>query len=519
MSQRFARVAVLASFLLLLCGLGLAPEAYALCGECTSNADCDDANPCTTDRCRSTGCTGSTRQCVHTPTAGICDDGLSCNGFETCDAQAGCQVGAPITCDDGIDCTTDFCDEAVDGCAATAVDSACDDSLYCNGSETCDVLAGCQTGTAVACDDGVECTTDACDEAVDGCAATPVNSACNDDVYCNGSETCDVLAGCQTGAAIACDDSVGCTTDSCDEAIDGCAATPIDSACDDSVYCNGSETCDALAGCQTGTAIACDDGVGCTTDVCDESVDACAATAVDSACDDSVYCNGSETCDVLAGCQTGTAIACDDGVGCTTDVCDEAIDACAVTVVDAACDDGVFCNGAETCDSAAGCRAGIAMECAPLDDACRENVCDEAVDACGVFPANDGVVCDDVQACTDDDRCDSGECEGGPLCNEPCERCELGVCNQHCGLPVSTTDKPTTSDALFILQAAVGLRLCELCLCDVDDSWSITAMDAQIVIRNAVHLDAPLLCPTDVPTTSTTSTLPAETSTTTSTTL
>ena len=42
--------------------------------ECTTNAECDDGNSCTTDVC-------SAGICAHTPNTGqACSDGLYCNG-------------------------------------------------------------------------------------------------------------------------------------------------------------------------------------------------------------------------------------------------------------------------------------------------------------------------------------------------------------------------------------------------------------------------------------------------------
>ena len=46
------------------------------------------------------------------------------------------------------------------GCSS---DADCDDGLFCNGAETCDTGTGeCLPGTPVDCDDGVGCTVDAC---------------------------------------------------------------------------------------------------------------------------------------------------------------------------------------------------------------------------------------------------------------------------------------------------------------------------------------------------------------------
>jgi hypothetical protein len=53
----------------------------------------------------------------------------------------------------------------------------------------------------------------------------------------------------------------------------------------------------------------------------------------------------------------------------------------------------------------------------------------------------------------------------------------------------------TASDALYILSAAVGTVSCELCLCDVDDSGAVTAVDALETLQSAIGLDVELICP------------------------
>jgi hypothetical protein len=66
-----------------------------------------------------------------------------------------------------------------------------------------------------------------------------------------------------------------------------------------------------------------------------------------------------------------------------------------------------------------------------------------------------------------------------------------------CGQPVSAGNASTASDALFILQAAVGSQSCEPCVCDVDGapSATITASDALRVLRRAVGQPLVLVCP------------------------
>jgi len=116
---------------------------------------------------------------------------------------------------------------------------------------------------------------------------------------------------------------------------------------------------------------------------------------VDADCDDGVFCNGAETCDGSGTCQSGAA-PCAAG-----DTCDETANVCVAPppppecTVDADCDDGVFCNGAETCDGSGTCQSGAAP-CAAGD------TCDETANVC-VAPSD----------CTVDETCDDDHEEDG----------------------------------------------------------------------------------------------------------
>ena len=79
------------------------------------------------------------------------------------------------------------------------------------------------------------------------------------------------------------------------------------------------------------------------------------ASALICGCDDAAFCNGQETC-AGSTCVAGSSINCDDGVSCTTDVCNEGTDSCDQTPDDLACDDGNFCNGTEICDLVLDCQ-------------------------------------------------------------------------------------------------------------------------------------------------------------------
>jgi hypothetical protein len=161
-----------------------------------------------------------------------------------------------------------------------------------------------------------------------------------------------------------CIDNNPCTDDTC--VAGSCVFTPNDAnPCDDGLFCTVTDSCsggvctgtgdpcpgqicdeatDTCVDCLTGGD--CDDGVGCTDDVC--VAGSCVYTPNNANCDDGLFCNGPETCDAVLDCQASTPVNCDDGVGCTDDSCNETTDTCDNVPNNANCDDGQFCNGAET---------------------------------------------------------------------------------------------------------------------------------------------------------------------------
>jgi len=91
-----------------------------------------------------------------------CDDGLFCNGVETCDALLGCQGGSAPSCDDGVSCTDDSCNVGSDSCDNLVNDGSCGNGVFCDGVETCDPLSGCQPA-------GDPCPGLICNESADTC--------------------------------------------------------------------------------------------------------------------------------------------------------------------------------------------------------------------------------------------------------------------------------------------------------------------------------------------------------------
>ena len=186
----------------------------------------------------------------------------------------GADDGAPVACtsyldcNDYVDCTSDVCDPGTGLCRNEPIDGVCDDGNACTSGEWCDPSSGCIVGTALSCDDGIDCTRDACDPFTGECSSPPNHGACP--------------------APQLCDPDVG-----------GCTDPPprtTHADCDDGNLCNGIETCDPAVGCQAGRLVECNDGVACTVDICDPLTGACMATPDDDSCDNHNLCDGAETC-------------------------------------------------------------------------------------------------------------------------------------------------------------------------------------------------------------------------------
>ncbi|MEE8526307.1 MAG: GEVED domain-containing protein, partial [Thermoanaerobaculia bacterium] len=196
-----------------------------------------------------------------------CDNGLFCDGAESCDVGTGaCQAGTTVDCDDGVSCTVDACNEGTDACDNTSDDGLCDNGLFCDGTETCDAALGCQMGTAVDCDDGVSCTNDACDESTDSCTNVLIDDdgdgVCNDFDVCpgfddnldaDGDGVPDGCDACQGDDSTGDDDQDGvCNDADCDDEdpdsqyLDNCGVCGgDDSTC--SIFSNGFESGDTSA--------------------------------------------------------------------------------------------------------------------------------------------------------------------------------------------------------------------------------------------------------------------------------
>ncbi|MGH9797184.1 MAG: hypothetical protein ACRD5D_03395, partial [Candidatus Polarisedimenticolia bacterium] len=320
-----------------------------------------------------------------------CDDGIFCNGKETCDLTRGvCARGETPDCDDGNPCTTDACDTTANACVNRPVEdgTACADQDFCNGEEACR-MGECVSPGPVACeDDGNPCTLERCDPQQNACVSFPApdGTSCSDGLFCNGEEVCRDGT-CFAGPPVVCeDDGNPCTDIKCDEEQDACVATPLPdgTSCSDGQFCNGEEVC-VEGRCAPGTPVICEDDANpCTLERCDPEQNACVSLPVPdgTSCSDGQFCNGEEVC-MQGQCAPGTPVVCeDDGNRCTSEVCDPQQNACVREVLPdgTACADNRFCNGEEVCMMGQ-CAPGPPVDCND-DRPCTADSCSELLNRC-----------------------------------------------------------------------------------------------------------------------------------------
>jgi hypothetical protein len=305
------------------CSDGNACDGAEICqnGSCQNGLPpvCNDSNPCTNDSCNpTTGCvfTNNTAtcgddgnfctadvcgggRCTHPPKAegATCSDGLYCTIADSCRSGV-CTGGVPNCTAFATACKTAACDETRRACttAPKPMGTSCADTNACNGEETCRA-GSCMPGRAPNCDDGNPCTTDRCDPAV-GCTHTSVTdgTACGDDKFCNGAETCQAGA-CVPPPILPCADTSACTTDDCDEAHNRCSHESIPDCCVEDADCADADACTVAERCEAGQCVS----------------DPLACPAPEGPCEQGA-------CDPESGCTTlekPDGSACEDGDPCT----------------------------------------------------------------------------------------------------------------------------------------------------------------------------------------------------------
>jgi len=440
-----------------------------------------------------------------------CDDGIFCNGTETCDPVTGCQSSGVIDCNDENPCTTDTCNEAADTCDHVANNAACDDGVFCNGTDTCSG-GTCSVHLGDPCTSGGECA-NVCDEDNDTCFK-PSGVACGDfsDTDCDNPDTCDGAGTCLAnhepdGAAGSglCSDNNDCTKDNCLAGVCDHPNEATGTRCGNSenTECDNPDTCDGAGFClenlEPDETPCTDDGNDCTNDWCIAGVCSNPDKPFGEACDDGDFCNGADSCSagscsINAGnpctadgqfCVEDRCVECrnpfdcDDGIDCTIDQCTD--DVCVFTPFDP-CDDEVPCT-IDTCD--------LVLDCQHVPVVCTgDDVCDPLTGICGPRPCIDPGECEDNDACTDE-TCFDGFCvfplvicDNGLFC-DGLETCDIDLGCQNgtppCDDGVDCTIDGCDEDTLSCTTNTPSDALCDndqfcdgLETCDVLDGCSTT---------------------------------------------
>jgi hypothetical protein len=404
---------------------------------CLDDSECNDGNPCTDDFCDETG------HCSAVDNTVACDDGDPCTDQDTCGAGAcagqtipGCFVcEVPGDCDDGLECTDDDCVSGFCAFVPKLEGEPCtDDGNPCTDN-ACDGAGACvATNNTLACDDGDPCTADdACAAGVcagtfiPGCVPCETPADCDDGVDCT-DEACvaDVCVITPTTEATPCTDDGNVCTDNVCDGLGSCVALNNDAPCDDGLFCNGQDTCEAGI-CSIHAGDPCTAGAECAA-TCNEEADDCFAAGGTPCTEDQDPCTDM-VCDGAGACAaTFNAATCDDEDPCTSDdVCAEGVCAgqtipgCFVCTVPGDCDDGLECTDDDCVDDFCVFTPKLpGTACADDGNPCTDNECDGA-GACAAIPNVE--VCEDGDPCTDQDVCLDGVCAGEVI--PGCFVCEL----------------------------------------------------------------------------------------------
>lgn len=330
---------------------------------CRSNADCSDANQCTTDVCDASSSAADLRGCVHSPIvcaaadqchiAGTCNpstgacsnpaapngtactDGNACTQIDTC--QSGACVGSnPVTCAPTDQChVAGSCNPATGACSNPAAPNgtACSDSNACTRLDTCQAGV-CAGSNPVTCAPADQChVAGSCDPATGACS----NPAAPNGTLCSDGNACTRLDACQAGACIGSSPVVCTATDACH--IAG-ACDPANGTCSnppapDGTTCSDGTACTRTDSCRAGACVGSNPVVCTATDQCHVAgtCDSSTGTCSNPAAPDGTTCTDGNGCTPTDACHTGICIGagslnCDDGDACTTDSCDSTTGGC-----------------------------------------------------------------------------------------------------------------------------------------------------------------------------------------------
>jgi hypothetical protein len=441
-------------------------DCGGVCPPCANGKDCASAADC-----QSGVCTGGVCQ---VPT---CSDGVQ-NGTET-DVDCGgascpeCSIGEKCSVD--YDCTSGVC------VAGTCQAPSCNDGVQ-NGSET---GVDCGGGVCPPCNDGIGCTVGSdcasgvctsassgnqkgggsnpgicqvpnCQDGVQNGSETGPDCGgpcapcitCAHDSDCPAGDTCDngyCHAPACTGYGLG---TILCGIGACQVQVPSCVngqpntctpGTPTAEVCGDGLDNNCNGEIDEGCACVNGATQPCYTGAAATLGVgaCHAGTQTCMhgqwGACVGEVTPSEEICDGIDNnCDDQVDEDLGTTTC--GGAGCTVTVQNcvgGVVQTCDAHQVDGqACDDGNACTQTDTCQAGT-CTGSNPVICAASDQCHVAGVCNPANGQCSNPNKADGSACDDGNACTQTDTCQSGVCTGSnPVVCAASDQCHVaGVCN------------------------------------------------------------------------------------------
>ena len=396
------------------CTLGDACSG-GVCQPGQTTLSCHDGRPCTDDSCNpALGCVFTNND------NNACSDDSLCTTNDHC--SGGSCVGASVVCpDDADNCTTPTCRPSV-GCTFDFNSHPCDDGNLCTILDQCSPTTGACAGTPRSCDDGNVCTDDSCNVATGGCVHLNNNLTCSDNNPCTLDDACSNGA-CSPGlSALDCNDHNPCTIDACTPFV-GCTYTYNDHiTCDDSSKCTVNDTCfngvcggvDISSTCPPSPQV-------CLTAVCKPNT-GCGFNYNTALCDDTHPCTVNDQCSF--GACLGSPRVCDNGNVCTDGYCDPAVGCYFVNNTDL-CSESNVCTVGDRC-SGGQCQSGAGQLSCPTN-VCRVNPqCHPTLGCQYQFTTSP---CDDGEACTINDTCSQGSCQGARRLCSGHGYCAYSVCN------------------------------------------------------------------------------------------
>jgi len=346
-----------------------------------------------------------------------CDDGDLTNG-DGCNARCATELPPGSMCGDDIACGSGFCVDGV--CCNARCGSQCQACDIAGRVGTCSPTTGAPHGSRTRCAAaGTTCGGVCNGTLTTACTFPPATVTCNDGSACSMSDVCNGAGGC-AGVGITCDDALSCTADSC--AVGICTNALVAGFCVIGGACIPAGSLDPTNDCS-----ACNPA---------SSTSAYTPRSSGSTCNDGTLCTGTDVCNGAGACA-GTVIGCpDDGISCTTAMCEPLTGAC-TDVVTAGCLIGGACIADGTLDPTNNClvcdvtKSTTSYSNLTVTDRCSEPMCTGATltparfcDGGGTCAPVDDVIC--ASGCMDSTTCRGG-CTTDAEC--PSERhCDMGVC-------------------------------------------------------------------------------------------